>query len=252
MRKVLLSAVLSAFISILSTAQDLTFYGVVPSYSQTGIINKKFDYNFFASTTTSIFSMTYADVDYPAKLLQVYIQPSIIYKFRPNLNFSASITYNYQRSNPNANYFNEWRGWQQAIFSHNPFRYKGRLSHRVRFEERLIKNSGEEYRLTTRLRYQIGYTVPLQGRTMDAHEFYFNSYCEFYFSISNPPDRPRNALHSEDWLYAGLGYHTGKMGRIEVGPIFQTNVRDRQHDRRNLGVLQILWVTNFNFRQDNN
>jgi hypothetical protein len=248
MRKYLIIlSLLAVHFSVFS--QDLTFYGFLPSYSQTGVISKKFDYNFFASATNSAIPVTYRNIHYPTKLLQVYIQPSIIYKYSPKLNFAASITYNYQRSNPNANYFNEWRGWQQAIYGHNPFKYKGRLSHRLRFEERYIKNMGDIYRLTTRLRYQLGYMVPLQGKTLDAHEFYFNTYHEIYFSLSNPSSRPRNALHSEDWIYGGIGYHTGKMGRVEIGPLFQSNVRDRQHDRRNLALLQILWVTNFNFKK---
>ena len=233
-------------------AQDLTFYGFIPSYSQTGLISKKIDYNFFASVTNSAFPMKYGNVEYPAKLLQTYIQPSIIYKFRPNLNFAASITYNYQRSNPVAAYFNEWRPWEQVVFSHALFKGKGRLSHRVRFEERFIKNINDVYRLTTRLRYQIGYMLPLQGRTLDAKEFYFNTYYEIYFSLSNPKARPRNALHSEDWIYAGIGYNTGNMGRIEIGPLYQSNVRDPKKERRNLALLQVLWVTNFNFSQKKN
>jgi len=245
MRKIFLviSLVLTQHFSF---AQDLTFFGFIPSYSQTGIISKKFDYNFFASVTNSALPVTYRGIEYSPKILQTYIQPSIIYKFRPNINFSASVTFNYQRSNPNAFYFREWRPWQQVIYTHNPFNYKGRLSHRIRFEERFIKNINDKYRMTTRLRYQIGYLIPLQGKTLDAKEVYFNTYYELYFSLSNSKSRPRNALHSEDWAYAGLGYNTNKLGRIEVGFLYQTNVRDRLKERRNLALLQILWVTNFN------
>jgi hypothetical protein len=228
------------------SAQNLNFFGFLPSYSQTGLISKKFDYNFFASTTYSAFDMRFGGLDYPAKFLQVYVQPSLIYKHSPNLNFSVSFTYNYQRGNPRALFSSEYRPWQQVVFSHNAFNMKGRVTHRVRFEQRLIKNKGDIRRLTTRLRYQIGYMVPLQGKTLDVHEFYLNMYNEFYFSLSNPEARPRNAFYSENWTYIGIGFNTGKMGRIEVGPLYQGAYRNLQHERRNLSMLQILWVTNFN------
>jgi hypothetical protein len=234
--------------------QDLNFYGFIPCYSQTGLISKKFDYNFFVSVTDDAFkrhfsnsAFPYNDVVYPAKLLQVYIQPSIIYKYSPNLNFAVSFTYNYQRNNPNVPYFSEYRPWQQAIYSH-PLG-KVRLTQRLRFEERLIKNQGDIRRFFTRLRYQIAVNIPLEGKTLDAHEFYFNAYNEFYFTLSNSPQRPRNAFFSEDWLYAGVGYNTGKMGRIEVGPLYQAAYRNRAHERRNLSLLQMMWVTNFNFKK---
>jgi hypothetical protein len=231
-----------------SFGQNFNFFGGIPSYSQTGLISKKFDYNLFASATYDAFRTSYRGVEYPAKLLQVYIQPSIIYKYNANLNFAASITYNYQRSNPDVPYFNEWRTWQQVIYNHTPFKYKGRLAHRVRYEQRFIKNIGDQYKFSDRLRYQIGYMVPLEGRTLDAHEFYFNAYNEFYFTLSNPPERPRSAFYSEDWAYIGVGYHTGKMGRLEAGPLYQTNVRNRNGERRNLILLQVMWMTNFNVK----
>jgi hypothetical protein len=88
--------------------------------------------------------------------------------------------------------------------------------------------------------------VPLQGRTLDVHEFYFNAYNEFYFTLSNPSARPRNGFYSEDWAYLGIGYNTGKTGRVEVGPLYQTALRNRNRERRNLILFQVLWVTSFN------
>jgi hypothetical protein len=91
----------------------------------------------------------------------------------------------------------------------------------------------------------IGYMVPLQGKTLDEGEFYFNCYNEFYFSLSNPSGRPRNAFYGENWTYGGIGYNFGKLGRLEVGPLYQAAYRDRNQDRRNLAMLQTMWVTNF-------
>jgi hypothetical protein len=96
----LLIFILSCGVVSNSYSQNFTFFGFLPAYSQTGLISKKVDYNFFASTTYSAFSRTYDHVNYPAKFLQIYIQPSVIYKISTNWNFSVSVTYNYQRNNP--------------------------------------------------------------------------------------------------------------------------------------------------------
>src|SRR6185312_17496701 len=138
--KKLVFAAIGMFISTAAFSQNLTFYGFLPSYSQTGIINRRFDYNFFASLTNSQFNRTIGEVYYPARILQPYIQPSLIYKYSPNLNFAVSLTYNYQKNNPDAPYVKEWRPWQQVVFSHNLF-IRGRLSHRVRFEQRFQHNT---------------------------------------------------------------------------------------------------------------
>ena len=247
MKKIFL-AVIGLLLNLSCFSQNITFYGFIPSYSQTGLINRRFDYEFFASFTNTQFSRTIAEVYYPVKILQVYVQPSIIYKFSSNLNFAASLTYNYQRNNPDAPYVKEWRPWQQVVFSHNIFT-RGRLSHRVRFEQRFQDNTLTNIRtFTTRLRYQIGYMMPLQGKTLDPKEFYVNAYNEFYFSLSNAPNNPRAAFYGENWSYIGVGYNTDKWGRIEIGPLYQAAYRDLQKDRRNLGLIQVLWVTNFDLK----
>jgi len=245
MRKVFL-VIVTTCLNFLCFSQNLNFYGFFPSYSQIGTINRRLDYNFFASVNNSAFAKTLAETYYPPKILQVYFQPSIIYKFSPNLDFAASITYNYQRINPDAPYVKEWRPWQQVVFSHTILT-RARLSHRVRFEQRFQKNTLTEVQsFVLRLRYQIGYMMPLQGKTLDTNEFYLNAYNESYFTLSNPATNPRVAFYSENWTYIGIGYNTAKLGRIEIGPLYQTAYINPQHDRRNLCLLQLLWVTTFN------
>jgi len=225
-------------------SQNLTFYGLLPTINQTGRISKKWNYNFFVSTTIDAFDEKIKGVEYPATDLQLYIQPSIIYVHSPNLNFAGS--YTYQRNNPfNGNFVNEHRLWQQVIFS-LPVS-KGRLTNRFRFEERFIENRAtNEYPLSTRARYQIGFNMPLQGRTLEKNEFYFNTYNEFYFSLTGG----KNATYSENWTYAGFGYDMGKIGRLELGYLFQTLVRNQAQDLRFLNLTQIMWVTNFNFAKN--
>jgi hypothetical protein len=225
-------------------SQNLTFYGLLPAINQTGRISKKWNYNFFVSTTIDAFDEKIKGVEYPATDLQLYVQPSIIYVHSPNLNFAGS--YTYQRNNPfNGNFVNEHRLWQQVIFS-LPVS-KGRLTHRFRFEERFIENRvTEEYPLSTRARYQIGFNMPLQGRTLEKNEFYFNTYNEFYFSLTGA----KNATYSENWTYAGCGYDLGKMGRLELGYLFQVAVRNQQQNLRFLNLAQVMWITNFNFAKN--
>ena len=224
-------------------AQDLTFYGFLPAFSQTGRINQQMDYSFFASTTIDAFATTVNNVNYPAKDLQLYIQPSIIYKFSPNVN--TSFSYTYQRNNPlTDDYSNEHRIWEQIIFGHNV--QKLRFTHRIRFEQRFIENvKTGEYPLATRLRYQFGTNFPLQGKTLDKGEFYFNTYNEFYFSLTGI----KNATYSENWSYAGIGYNFGVMGRLEIGYLLQFAVRNTAQDVRIFNLLQTTWITNFNFLQ---
>lgn len=228
-------------LSGIALGQDLSFGGFLPAWNQTGKINKKFNYNFFISTTIDAFKTNYNNIEYPAKDLQLYIQPSIIYTLNKDWNFAVS--YTYQRNNPiTQDFSNEHRLWQQAIFAHSIS--TGRMTHRVRMEERFIENKiTNSYPLSTRARYQIGFNIPFQGKTLDPKEFYFNTYNEFYFSLTGI----KNATYSENWTYLGTGYNLGKMGKLELGYLLQTAVRNPQKDLRFLHLAQIMWITNFNF-----
>lgn len=91
--------------------------------------------------------------------------------------------------------------------------------------------------MTTRLRYQISFTAPLQGKEIDPGEFFFNTYNEFYFSTTGL----RNAFYSENWTYAGFGYQTTKLGRLELGPLVQWAKISREGDTRMLYLMQLGW-----------
>lgn len=231
-------------------AQNLEFYGAIPTLSQTGRISNRLNYNFFISETLDLTDRVIEGTSYHSKPLQLYIQPSIIYAFSPNFSFTGSITYNYQRNNPNVPYFKEWRPWEQIVYGHAVAH--GRMTHRLRYEQRFIKNEvTEKWPLTTRLRYQLGFNIPLEGKTLEVGELYFNCYDEVFFTLTVPPGTVRNALYSENWFYMGIGYQTKKAGRVEIGPMLQFNVRDMQQDLRNLYLLQIAWITNFDFSTKN-
>lgn len=227
-------------------AQNQTFYGFIPSYLQTGFISKKFDYNIFLAGTASSIKRTFNSVEYPPRILQLYFQPSFIYKYSPDLNFAVSVTYNYQRETPIEPLFYEFIPWQQVIYGHKFFT-KGTLTHRLRLEERFIKYPETARKMAMRVIYEIGYIQALEGRTIDPNEFYINVFNEFYLSPSNPQGLPEIHFFSENWSYIGIGYETGKMGRVEIGPLFQASFKKKSEDRRNLLLLQISWITKFNF-----
>lgn len=260
MKKTILTFILGV-IGITSFGQNLTFYGLLPVINQTGRINKKFNYNLFVSTTIDAFDSKWNNVEYKPTDLQFYFQPSIIYVHSPKFNIAAS--YTYQRNNPFNNtaavnpsssaFNNEHRLWQQAIFSFPVS--KGRLTNRFRFEERFIqqKDNGyavpNDYHLFTRLRYQLAFNMPLQGKTLDEKEFYLSAYNEFYFSLTGPKNvtGAKNATYNENWSYIGTGYNFGKKGRLELGYLMQTFVRNANKDLRILQLAQVMWVTNFDF-----
>jgi hypothetical protein len=239
MKKLLISSLcLLGLIQV--QAQNLTFYGILPAYSQTGRLGKKMDYNIFTSTTIDAFASTQNNKEYPAKDLQFYFQPSLIYKFNPD--FNVAVSYTYQRNNPlSANSTNEHRIWQQCIYAHSFG--KVRMTNRFRLEERFIENlSTMEYPMSTRFRYQLGFNMPLQGKTLDVDEFYFNSYNECYFSLTGN----KNATYSENWTYAGIGYKMSNASRFEIGYLLQIGVYDKQQDLRFMNLAQVSWITNFN------
>jgi len=240
--RLIIAAILS-LIAISTEAQDLAFYGFLPAINVTGNFGGKINVNLFSSTTIDAVNERIGGIEYPATDFQFYLQPSVIYVHSPQLNFAAS--YTYQRNNPfQDNFVNEHRLWQQVIYA-MPLG-AGKLNQRLRLEERFIENRvTSKYPYFTRARYQIGYNQPLQGRTLEAHEFYLNTYNEFYFSLTGA----KNATYSENWTYGGVGYDLGNLGRFEVGYLFQTAVRNAQKDLRFLNLAQVMWVKNFSLKK---
>ncbi len=220
-------------------AETQQLYGFRPQISLTKVVSDRWDFNVFSSNNSNLNDTTYGKTQFPADI-QHYFQTSPIYKYSPDLNF-VFLGYIYQRTNPfSDDYVNENRLFQQVIYGTDSV--FGRLTHRVRLEERFIHNrTTGETPFSTRLRYQVALLVPLQGSELDNGEFYFNIYNEFYFNLTGA----RNALYSENWSYAGIGYQTLEHGRVEVGPLIQRSVINQQHDIRYIDLLQVNWSYNF-------
>ena len=214
------------------------FYEFRTQISLTKQVFDRWDLNIFMSENANLVDKTYGG-EQPPTNVQNYFLAGPTYKYSSNLNF-VFLGYIYQRTSPVFdNFVNENRLFQQVVYS-TDFGF-GRVTHRVRFEERFIHDKAPEQKfIGTRLRYQLGLLVPLQGDELNNGEFYFNTYNEFYFITSGVS----GATYNENWAYAGIGYQTAKYGRIEVGPLVQRVVVDKQ-DIRYFNLLQFSWSHNF-------
>jgi hypothetical protein len=122
---------------------------------------------------------------------------------------------------PVANAFPEHRIWQQALLTQTLGRVK--LSHRYRLEQRFLGNAatGEftNGRYENRFRYMVRANIPIQGKTLEPKEFYFGFYDEVMLNFGKDV---RYNLFDQNRLYGALGYHVGKIGRLEIGYMLQT------------------------------
>ena len=214
--------------SVILIVQSNNLPGVIPSIFYKGSITNRFDYNVFASTTFIVTKSTIEGRQYPSRNSEVYVQPSLIYKYSDVLNFAVGYTY------VNGNNFTEVREteqqvWQQVIVEHKAIR--GLMSHRFRLVENLKKN------ISPVLNYQIAFEKPLEGRVLDAGEFYFSAFNESFLNLSG-----MDGFYSANWAFVGLGYKTLKAGKIEVGPLIQTTFVPQQSNNT-LFLLQILWLS---------
>lgn len=121
---------------------------------------------------------------------------------------------------PVAHAFPEHRMWQQALVSNGVGRVK--LSHRYRLEQRWLGNSVtgefENGRYENRFRYMVRANIPLQGKTIEPKKFYLGFYEEVFINFGNEVGYN---IFDQNRLYGALGYHLGKIGRIEVGYLYQ-------------------------------
>ncbi len=217
--------------SLIGAGQNNKLPGIIPSLFYRGKITNRFDYNIFASATFIPVQSTVEGRTYPRRNSEVYIQPSLIYKYSGELNFAAG--YTYIRGNSfKATTETEQQVWQQVIVEHKAL--KGMMLHRFRLVENLKKD------ISPVLNYQIAFEKPLEGRVLDEGEFYFSCFNESFLNLSGT-----SPFYSSNWTFMGLGFKTSKLGRIEVGPLIQTGfTSQRSHDT--LCLLQILWLGDSN------
>ncbi len=232
-------------------AQNQTFFGAMPTLSQTGSISQRLQYNAFVSSTIDALPTTIAGVSYPATNLQTFYQPSLLYKLSSLA--QLGVGYAYVQHHIFGIHIDENRVWAQVMLNHSlaPL-LPGRLTHRIRYEERYpLRLSTEQWSYATMTRYQVSYTLPLYDPQKSKTGVYLSASNEAFFywkGANNGPVSAQNAVYGEDWICGSIGYNTSKLGRIEVGYMYQDLVRNAKQDRRHLNLLQISWHTNFNLR----
>lgn len=208
-------------------AQNINQVGFLPILTHT-FVAPKWDVSILGASKISANSQSVEGVVYPASILEVYFQLQASRKLTSNVVVSGS--YGYQRNNPfRENYTNEHRLGQQLIWVVSS--KKGHFYQRFRAEERFIQDKSHQYyQFGTRARYQV-------GLTRDFGSSHFINLSNEIFAI---PSGPKNAFLSENIFYLGIGRKV-KKGNIEVGIVFNTIVRNNDHDLRNLLLLQLLW-----------
>lgn len=120
---------------------------------------------------------------------------------------------------PVKNVFPEHRIWQQALIN-NPIG-KIKLSHRYRLEQRFIGNSAtgefKNGRYENRIRYMARLNIPLQG-ALEPKKLYLSIYDEVFVNFGK---EVAYNLFDQNRAYAALGYHLGKIGKVEIGYLYQ-------------------------------
>ena len=227
---------------LISTAQaeTLNSFGAMSFINITKNLNPRYDLTLYHYDIFAFSNQEFQGRSYHSGDTQTYFQTALTYRYLPELHFSLG--HIYSRNNPfdDDTFQNEHRIFQQVVYSQNFETF--RLSHRVRLEERFVDNrSKDRTDFRTRLRYQLGLKKTLKPATPQRPEIYFNTYNEIYLSTTGE----RNAFFSDDWLYAGLGITTKRLGSFELGPLLQYSVVNQEKDQRFFYVVQLGWLIKF-------
>lgn len=127
----------------------------------------------------------------------------------------------------------EFRIWQELRLSNRLGRI--RVGHRYRFEERWV-NTPDGRNFSTRARYRVIFTLPLNTKDIEPGTFSLAAYDEIFINISNNP-------FSQNRLYGALGYQISKPLGIQLGYLYN------RLGPQNLNRLQIGFFWNPDFRE---
>ncbi len=97
-----------------------------------------------------------------------------------------------------------------------------RLSHRVLTDQTFFENEAPDFRL----RYRISAQVPLNGKTLDVHEYYFKGNHEYVNNLQE------STYNLEIRLIPMIGYVINPENKVEIGVDYRFNSivsEDRNH-----------------------
>ncbi|MCP1383864.1 DUF2490 domain-containing protein [Runella salmonicolor] len=229
----------TALLTFSCIAQNVTLYGVAPSYSQMGKISGKWSYNLNATSAVNMMSQTVENKHFPAGHTHFVLQAMSVYQL--NKKWSLGGGYAFGRHNIFGLRENENRLIAQISYQHKLGNFI--ITHRGRYEWRQPINLQTHIRSQADIgRYQFWVTYPLYDASKTKKGFYLTASNEaflYFKGATNGPVSSRNgSLLSENWMHLGGGYNAGKT-RAELGYCFQALVRNKVQDYRLFNLLQI-------------
>ncbi len=218
-------------------AQSDYHFGWFPTIDHSGHLNDKWSYGLYYFLANNLINPTPDEGLQPAYTLALYGEQAVNYHLNPRLTLTAA--YVYERANPFvADYRNEHRFHLQGTYQY-PLG-KAKLKHRLRYDGRFLDNRRTDaWRYTPRLRYLFGLSTPLRKDS----QAYFAAYNEFFFNFK----KEEAAIYGEDWAFAGVGFKMGRLGFLEVGPLYIFGVKNKNNDFFNFFFLQTTWVSSLDF-----
>lgn len=235
-KRLTIFALFLVLISLSVSAQDRSFFGMVPNVQVDGKLAGKVDYFFQTGSEFFFFENRAGEKGHISEMLTLDLSGGVDFNAGTDWNFAFSLLA--RRRRPfTAEAGAELRPWQQA--THIARFGKYRLRNRLRIEQRFVqRQDGDEFEFDLRLRYRLSLDFPLNGDRLDDGEFYLNTSAEWLVT----PTRERFIFYSNPRGYAGLGYRFNKKNRLETGPELRTrNITETGSDER-IWYWRMNWV----------
>ena len=233
---------LSIFFLLLSIsvyAQDITQVGLLPRINYLKPLDDHFNLNFTAFSEIDPSDSTIDEAVAPSKVINLTFVAGASYKL--DLNSIVTAGYLFRIIDP---FITDSRFEHRFISQFVQLQHikSLRIRHHLRFEERFIEAANSNrFNAITRLSYSLGWDIPLQGKHLNANEFYLNSVSTYYVQ----PTKPRTAFNNLTEFYLGLGYKTEKIGRFEIGPEAKIAVRNNDRDLSTFIFMDFIWYPSF-------
>lgn len=187
---------------------------------------------------------------------QLLLRTGLNYHFNPAV--FATVGYLFVETSPYGDFpakaeFPEHRIWQQLQMKSQHGRFE--WINRLRLEQRMVKNPvpteadpnkfepGEAV-YSNRFRLFNRVSIPFKGKTIEDNSVYFTIYDEVLFSFGK--NVAANAL-DQNRAYAALGYKIPKVGRLELGYLYQTINKSDGVKRERNHTLQVGLSSNIDF-----
>ena len=212
---------------------------MLPRINYSKPVNEHFSLNFTAFSEIDVADNRIENMVLPSKVINLTFVSSLAYKITHNSILASG--YLFRVIDP---FRGEHRLEHRFIFQFVQFQHFNtlRLRHHFKFEERFIEASNsDQFNAVTRLSYSLGWDIPLQGRHLNANEFYLNSVSSYFVQ----PTRPRTAFNNLTEFYLGLGFKTENIGRFEIGPEAKMSVRNVERDLNTLIYIDLIWYPDF-------